>query len=356
MPSEAHDWSKEDLLFGDRYHPEVEVSRGPAASVYRALDTRSNRTVAIKVFRERYRADPRFAIRFRKHLKTLAQLAHENLVEILDYGRDHDRYYIVMEWVEGMDLGSYIAEYGLLEPALAVHFSRQVCNALIVVHECGLIHRDIKPGNILIQPNGRIKLSDAGLNELLSETGLSKTNVMLGGVGYLSPEQALGKNLTPAADLYSLGVTLFEMLTARLPFESNSAWAMVSMHASQEPPSPQQLSPQVPETLAALVTRSLQKDPSDRFDNPAEMDAALTKLQESMSEYAFEAGGLQRRDRNIPWFSDLRELLDPEILKHLMWTPVQVKIAQRAVPFGVIMAVMFGIAFLLTFVIIYLLS
>jgi serine/threonine protein kinase len=355
MPPDAHDWSKEDLVFGNRYRPEMEISRGPAASVYRSDDVQDNCRVAIKVFRERYQADPRFAIRFRKHLKALTQFASENLVNVLDYGRDHNRYYIVMEWVEGIDLGSYIAEYGRLEPALAVHIARQVCTALEVVHKHGLIHRDIKPGNILIRPDGMVKLSDTGFNELLSETGLSKTNVMLGGVGYLSPEQALGKNLTPAADLYSLGVSLFEMLTARLPFEADSAWAMVSMHANQEAPSPQLFNPQVPETLAALVTRSLQKDPAERFGSPAEMGAALAELK-SLDGYTFEGGRPRRRGRDVPWFPILRELLEPEIFRHLMRTPVQVEIAQRSIPFGVILAVMFGLAFLLTFALVYLLA
>jgi serine/threonine-protein kinase len=240
---------------------EGEINRGPTASIYRATAPENGQPVAIKVFHARYHADPRFAIRFREHLRRLAGLSHDNLVPVLDYGVDQTQYYVVTEWVDGTDLGTYLTEYGSLPSTLTIFIARQVCAALDAIHQHGLVHQGIKPQNILFTADGRVKVTDIGMSRLLSDSGLSKTHVMLTGVGYISPEQARGKRLAPQSDIYSLGVTLFEMLTGRLPFEGNDAWSVVRMHAMETPPSPQQFNQQVPEGLANIVIHALQKDP-----------------------------------------------------------------------------------------------
>jgi serine/threonine-protein kinase len=198
----------------------------------------NSQPVAIKVFHARYYADPRFAIRFREHLRRLAGVSHDNLVTVLDYGVDQTQYYIVTELVDGTDLSTYLSEYASLPPTLTIFIARQVCAALDAIHQHGLVHQGIKPENILLAADGRVKVTDVGLSRLLSDSGLSKTHVMLAGVGYISPEQARGKDLL--RNLTSIAWSHpFEMLTAGCPSGANDAWSVVRMHAMETPP-PQQ--------------------------------------------------------------------------------------------------------------------
>jgi serine/threonine-protein kinase len=344
------------IEFGPGYRLEMEISRSPRASIYRAVDLKSDQPVALKVFHGRYLADPRFAIRFREHLRKLDELSHENLVAIRDYGIDQGHYFVAMEWMDGVDLGTYIAEHGPVPPALTIYIARQVCAGLGAVHRRGLIHRGVKPQNILLQPDGRVKVSDVGMSGLLSETGLSKTNVMMEGVGYISPEQARGKSLDPRSDIYSLGVTLFEMLTGRLPFVSHEAWSMVRMHAGEVPPSPRQLNPQVPEELANIVTRALQKDPKLRFPDAAQMDAALSDLEDDLDMTSVGVRPRQWKPVEAGLFQVLKELFELQALKNLLRRRSEWHIAGRNLQVWVVLALLFLLAFILTFGIIFLLA
>lgn len=339
---------------GAEYRLELEISRGPTASVYRVTAPGNGQPVAIKVFHARIHADPRFAIRFREHLRRLVGLSHANLVKVLDYGVDRDRYYIVMEWVEGVDLGTYITEFGPLPSALCIYIARQVCASLDAIHQHGLIHQGVKPANVLLTAEGQVKVVDVGLSGLLSESGLSKTHVMLSGVGYISPEQARGKQLTPQSDIYSLGATLFEMLTGRLPFESDDAWSLLRMHAREAPPSPRQFNQQVPEELADIVAHAMQKDPLLRFPNAAEMDLALLELEKDLVPVSNEPDYSGGRSSEFDLISWLKGLLDPDMVISLLRSPWQVD--GRTLTFGTVLIFQFILAFLIAFAILYALT
>ena len=339
-----------------RYRLEEEISRGPTASIYRAIDLEDNRPVAVKVFQERYQSDPRFSIRFREHLRILSELKHDNLISILDYGVDQGSYYIVMEWVEGVDLATYIAEYAPLPSGVVLFVAGQACAALEAIHQGDLIHRGVKPENILLSVDGHVKVTDVGLSGLLSESGLSKTHVMLGGVGYISPEQARGKSLGPSSDIYSLGVVIFEMLTGRLPFESNDVWSLVRMHAREQPPDLKQITPKIPAKLAEIVARALEKTPETRFSSAAEMGAALSALQEEFEEDMLVRRHPGRQSITAGLYRMLRDLVAPGALKDLLLRPTNWQIAGRELPVWVILAFQFALVFLITFALLYGLS
>jgi serine/threonine-protein kinase len=333
-------------LLGDEIH------RGLAASVYQGADIESGQPVAVKVFREHYSADPRFVIRFREHLRKLACLAHENLVAILDYGVSDSGYFIVMEWVEGVDLGTYLAEHGALSPWWSATVARQACAALEAVHQCGMLHRGIKSQNILLTAEGRVKVSDVGMSGLTSETGLSRTNVMLGSVGYMSPEQARAEPPSPASDIYSLGVALFEMLTGRLPFVTSNAWSLVRLHAEGTAPSPKAFNPRVPDDLAEVVRQALEKTPERRFASAGDMEAALATVLVSGSLSQAQDSAAPGRDG---WLRFIRELISPKGLKSLASYPVRLGLLGVSLPFGVILAMQFLASLLVALAFLYVL-
>ena len=330
-----------------RYHLEEEIHRGPSASVYRGLIQESGEPVAIKLFHARHGVDPRFAIRFRQHLRRLSAVTDENLVAVLDYGLVNGRYYIVTEWVEGVDLAAYLIDHGSLPPWWAATVARQVCGALGAVHEAGLIHRGIKPANLLLTAQGQVKVTDVGMSSLISDTGLSRTNVMLGSVGYISPEQARAQPVSPASDLYSLGVVLFEMLTGRLPFVSQDAWTMVRLHAEGLQPSPRQLAPQVPEDLALVVQRLLEKDPARRFTSAEEFEAALAAVLESGSLSQATGQAVGAASSPTRWTSWLGKWVKRGAWKELLAVRVPLGFLRVSLPFGFLLAFQFLLSFLL---------
>jgi serine/threonine protein kinase len=267
-------------LLGDRYVLQTEIARGSATSIYRALDRQNGRTVALRVFGPRIQADPRFAIRFRQRMRLIAGIFHENLVAVVDYGVLDGLYFIAMEWISGVDLRTYLVEHGPLSTGLAAWIAGKVCAALQAVHFSGLDHRGIKPQNVLLTGTGEIKVSDVGLNGLYSESGLSRTNVMVEGIGFMSPEQARGEDVGPPSDIYSVGILLFEMLTNRLPFESKDAWEVLRMHVNEQPPTPRRFNSSISAELATVVLTALQKDPARRYASPDEMSQALAPFQD----------------------------------------------------------------------------
>ncbi len=287
MPPNEHEGPAPDGLHtGDlfqRYRPQDELGRGPVATVYRAMDEESGRPVALKLFDAHFRREPRFAIRFRRHLQTVVGLHHDHVVAVRDYGLAGDHFYIATEFVDGLNLATLLTERGVLSPAAAAYVARQTCFGLAAAHEHGLVHRNLKPENVLLAEDGQVKIADVGLSGLLSESGLSQTSVMLNGAGYMAPEQGRGLTAGPAADVYSAGVILFEMLTGRPPFASADIWQVVHMHLRTAPPSPRDLNPDVPSELATVVGRALHKEPNDRFASAAAMSSALAPLAAGVS-------------------------------------------------------------------------
>jgi serine/threonine-protein kinase len=243
--------------------------------VYRALDHRLNRTVAIKVLRSQYAADESFLRRFEREAQSAGGLSHPNIVNVYDVGRHGDIHYIVMEYIRGPSLKELIRRQGPFSVDGAVFIISQVASALDYAHQRGLIHRDIKPQNILVDREGNAKVVDFGIAKGAQDLNLTEAGTGMGTVHYVSPEQARGEAVTPQSDQYSTGVVLFEMLTKRLPFEADTPVGVAMQHVSTPPPRPSQFNPNVPPEVDAIVLRALAKDPRNRFADGAALAAAL---------------------------------------------------------------------------------
>jgi eukaryotic-like serine/threonine-protein kinase len=264
-------------MFGRRYRATEKVGSGGMAEVYKAVDEVLGRTVAVKVLHPRYAADPGFVARFRQEAQAAANLSHPGIVNIYDWGRDDETYYIVMEYVHGTDLKALVEQQGALDPIKAAEYASQVCAALAVAHGYDVIHRDIKPHNIVLAPDGTVKVMDFGIARA-GNTTMTQTGSVLGTAHYVSPEQAQGRALGPASDLYSLGIVLYELTTGRLPFDADTPVAVALKQVNEEPVPPRQLNPEIPRSLEAVIMRALQKDPSARYSSAEEMRADLKRV------------------------------------------------------------------------------
>jgi serine/threonine-protein kinase len=247
------------------------------ADVYKAVDEVLGRTVAVKVLHPRYATDPNFVARFRQEAQAAANLSHPNIVNMYDWGREGETYYIVMEYVNGTDLKTLASQRGPLDPMKVAEYGAQVCAALSVAHGYDIIHRDIKPHNIVLTPDGTIKVMDFGIARA-GNTTMTQTGSVLGTAQYISPEQAQGKPLTPASDLYSLGVTLYELVTGKLPFDAETPVATALAQVNEEPVPPRQVRPSLPPALEAVILRAMRKSPAERYSSAAEMREDLKRV------------------------------------------------------------------------------
>ncbi len=267
----------EDRVFGRRYRAIERIGSGGMAEVYKAVDEVLGRTVAVKVLHPRYASEPNFVARFRQEAQAAANLSHPSIVNIYDWGRDDDTYYIVMEYVNGTDLKSLVEERGALDPVKVAEYGAQACAALAVAHGYDIIHRDIKPHNIVITPDGTVKVMDFGIARA-GNTTMTQTGSVLGTAQYISPEQAQGRALGPASDLYSLGVTLYELATGRLPFDADTPVAVALKQVNEQPVPPRQVRASVPASLEAVIMKAMRKNPAERYQSAAEMRDDLKRV------------------------------------------------------------------------------
>ena len=242
------------------------------AEVFLARDGVLDRDVALKVLRSPYTNDEEFVERFRREARSAASLSHPNIVPVYDRGDTEDgSHYIAMEYVSGGTLKERLDERGPIEPDRALAATAQVAEALWAAHERGVIHRDIKPQNILLTETGHLKVTDFGIARAASAVTISATNAVFGTAGYLSPEQALGEPATPRSDVYSLGIVLYEMLTGVVPFRADNPVAVCMKHVTEPLRPPRKLDPTIPAAVDALVAKMLAKDPADRPGSASEL-------------------------------------------------------------------------------------
>lgn len=251
-------------VLNDRYELERRIGEGGMARVYLGRDLRLNRRVAIKVLHTQFASDPSFLSRFNHEAQAAANLRHPNIIDIYDFGHDGDIPYIVMEYVEGQDLKALLRLHGPLPIDRAVDMAEDVADALDAAHRAGLVHRDIKPQNIIVGSNDMVKITDFGIAKSALSTSATETGVIFGTADYLSPEQARGLPATPASDIYALGVTLYEMLTGRLPFSGENSVAVAMQHVGTAPTPPSRYNSRIPPQLENLVLSAMEKDPARR--------------------------------------------------------------------------------------------
>jgi serine/threonine-protein kinase len=271
-----------NTLFDGRYRVIRRLGSGGMANVYLAEDEELGRRVAIKVLDEKHANDEQFIERFRREAKNAASLSHPNIVSIYDRGQAEGTYYIAMEYIEGRTLKDLILARGPLPVDQAVAYARQVLGAVRFAHRKGIVHRDIKPHNVLVDTDGRLKVTDFGIARA-GTSQMTEAGSIIGTAQYLSPEQARGASVDQRSDLYSVGIVLYEMLTGSVPFTGDTPVEIAMKHISAVPEAPSGRRPQIPHDLDLVVLRALAKDPRERFQTAEEMDAELGRVAAGLS-------------------------------------------------------------------------
>lgn len=264
-------------LFDGRYQVVRKLGAGGMANVYLAEDQELGRRVAIKILNDRHAGDEQFVERFRREAKNAAALSHPNIVAIYDRGEAEGTYYIAMEFLDGRSLKELIVQRGPAPVTVSVEYARQILSALRFAHRHGIVHRDIKPHNVLVDADGRVKVTDFGIARA-GASQMTEAGSIVGTAQYLSPEQARGTDVDQRSDLYSLGIVLYELLTGTLPFNGDTPVEIAMKHLSMIPEPPSAKRPDVPRDLDLIVTRALAKDPDDRYQSAEEMDADLERF------------------------------------------------------------------------------
>lgn len=274
---------KEKIL-ANRYRLTEQIGMGGMAIVYRAVDLRTGHNVAVKVLRPEYNEDTEFISRFQREAEAASKMTHHNIVNLLDVGMDGDNRYLVMEYVQGKTLKSVIQERGKLSPALAGQIAIRILSALEHAHRNGIIHRDIKPQNILVHADGHIKVADFGIARIANSSTLTKGDNVMGSVHYFSPEQARGEGANATSDIYSTGIVLYEMLTGRVPYDGDNPVAVAMQHLHATPIPIQNLAPDVPPALVRVCMKAMEKNPAQRYQTARDMAADIRAALENRPE------------------------------------------------------------------------
>jgi serine/threonine-protein kinase len=262
-------------ILGGRYRLVELLGQGGMARIYRGHDNQLDRDVAVKLLRPEYGRDPDFSSRFRQEAQNAASLNHPNIVGVHDFGQDEAGPFIVMELVDGEDLASIVKRSGALPPRQAARITAETARALHAAHQRGIVHRDVKPGNVMVNRDGQVKVTDFGIARALAEAQITLPGTTLGSVHYFSPEQARGDPTTAASDIYSLGIVLFELLTGHRPWEADSAAAVAMARLAGPAPDPSSLRSGIPSDLVAIDRKALATEPADRWSSASSMAAAL---------------------------------------------------------------------------------
>lgn len=273
-----------EFVLNGRYRLLAQIASGGMAVIYKAHDVMLNRVVAVKVLRDTFANDPGFRARFQNEAQAAANLAHPNIVTVYDFGQDGARTYIVMEYVEGRDLKNVIQTEGPLPLDRAIDLIVQACAALGFAHHAGLVHCDVKPQNILVTNDGRVKVTDFGIARAISASVPPDVETVWGTPHYFSPEQAAGETPTPASDVYSLGVVFYEMLTGRLPFEGENHTDLAMSHLRDEPPPLTAINPTIPIQIEQIVNKVMSKEPSNRYRTAEQLGRILIEYRRNADQ------------------------------------------------------------------------
>jgi serine/threonine-protein kinase len=265
------------VRLAERYTLRERIAVGGMGEVHLATDDRLGRVVAVKVLAPGFSDYPDSVERFRREAMTAAALSHPNIAQVYDYGVDGSSHFIVMEHVDGSDLARLLRQVGRLTPSDAVRIAEQVCSALAAAHRAGVVHRDIKPGNVIVRPDGTVKVTDFGIAQALGQASLTDTGTVMGTAAYVSPEQARGQATSPATDIYSLGILLFQMLTGAVPFDGDTPVAIAMRHLDEPVPLPSSRVHDLPANLDEVVVRATAKAPSERYADADAMAMALAR-------------------------------------------------------------------------------
>jgi beta-lactam-binding protein with PASTA domain len=278
--------SQTPTVFNGRYELHRRLARGGMADVFLAKDRLLDRPVAVKVLFPDLAADPAFVERFRREAQAAANLNHPNIVSIYDWGQQDDTYFLVMEYIDGHSLADVIRTEGRIEPDRAAEIAMEIAAALGFAHRAGVIHRDVKPGNVLLTEGGQVKVGDFGIATVMSDTNtdLTRVGTVMGTATYFSPEQAQGKVVDPRSDLYSLGIVLYEMVVGRPPFSGDSPLAVAVKHVQERPESPRALGVPIAESLDAITLKLLAKDAAHRYPTAEDLRNDLRRYRDGMHD------------------------------------------------------------------------
>ena len=282
------------MVFAERYKLEDFIGQGGMSLVYRAVDIRTGHSVAVKILKSEYNGDKEFLERFQREAQAASLMSHHNLVNLLDVGVEGEYRYLVLEYVNGNTLKDIIRQKGRLNYQTAIQITVRILSALQHAHDNGIIHRDIKPQNVLIHADGHVKVSDFGIARMTNAFTISKGDTVVGSVHYSSPEQATGSVVEATSDIYSTGVVMYEMLTGRVPFVGDTPVAVAMQHVQDPPPPITDFAPETPPAVVAVVMKALEKNPKNRFQSAREMADALMKAKDGKldpASVALESSG-----------------------------------------------------------------